>query len=217
MKSDNQIQDDVMEEIRWDPILDKSDIGVSVNDGIVTLSGHVNNYMKKISAEKAAKRVKDVKAVAMDVDVRLGYEQQRNDTEIASAALNAIKWDTSVPDDKLKLSVEDGRITLEGQLTWQYQKNAAEQAVRSLNGVKGVINSITISQPVNTAVIKDKIRTALERNADVEAARIRIETNGNKVTLKGSVNSWTERRIAEQAAWSSPGVISVEDNLLIGA
>jgi len=217
MKSDNQIQDDVMEEIRWDPILDKSDIGVSVNDGIVTLSGHVNNYMKKISAEKAAKRVKDVKAVAMDVDVRLGYEQQRNDTEIASAALNAIKWDTSVPDDKLKVSVEDGRITLEGQLTWQYQKNAAEQAVRSLNGVKGVINSITISQPVNTAVIKDKIRTALERYADVEAARIRIETNGNKVTLKGSVNSWTERRIAEQAAWSSPGVISVEDNLLIGA
>lgn len=215
MKTDNQIRQDVMEEIEWDPMLHSTEIGVTVNNGIVTLSGHVNSYLKKINAEKAVKRVRDVKAVAIDLDVRLGFESQRNDTEIAKAAVDALKWNASVPDDKIKVLVDKGWVTLEGQVDWQYQKSAAERTVHAMTGVRGVSNRLTIKQTANPVTIKDRIRKALERNADIEAARIHIEADGNKVTLKGNVNSWNERKIAEQAAWSSPGVTAVEDNLMI--
>ena len=216
MKTDEQIQKDVMEEISWEPQLDATEIGVAVHNGVVTLSGNVNTYLKKLAAERAAKRVKGVLGVAMDIEVRLGIDNQRNDTEIATAAVQALKWHTSVPEDKIRVAVEDGWITLEGQVRWQYQKTAAVDAVHSLTGVKGVTNLISLMQTVDTAAIKDKIRKALERNADVEASRIKVEASGNKVVLRGKVNSWNERRIVENVAWATPGVTAVEDDLLIG-
>jgi osmotically-inducible protein OsmY len=216
MKTDEQIQKDVMEEISWEPQLDATEIGVAVHNGVVTLSGNVNTYLKKLAAERAAKRVKGVLGVAMDIEVRLGIDNQRNDTEIATAAVQALKWHTSVPEDKIRVAVEDGWITLEGQVRWQYQKTAAVDAVHSLTGEKGETNLITIMQTVDTAAIKDKIRKALERNADVEASRIKVEASGNKVVLRGKVNSWNERRIVENVAWATPGVTAVEDDLLIG-
>lgn len=216
MKSDNQIQLEVMEEIGWDPMLNANDIGVSVRDGVVTLSGNVTSYPKKLAAEKAAKRIKDVRGVAMDLEVRLGFENQRNDTEIARAAVDALRWSSVVPDEKVKVKAEDGWITLEGEVPWQFQKVAAFNAVHHLVGVKGVSNLITLSQTVNIANVQNNIRKALERNADIEANRIRIGAKGSTVTLSGAVNSWTERSIAERAAWSSPGVTTVNDELLIG-
>jgi osmotically-inducible protein OsmY len=215
MKTDNQIQRDVMDELGWEPILESSRIGVAVHHGVVTLSGSLNNYLKKVTAEKAARRVKDVKGVAMDIEVRLGNEDQRTDTEIAEAAVNALRWNNAVPDDKIQVKVDNGWVTLTGDVKWQYQRRAAEDVVHSLTGIRGITNLIRMVPPVNTVLVRDSIRRALERNADVEASRIDIETNGNQVILKGKVHSWNERTIVENAAWSSPGVTAVQDDLLI--
>lgn len=217
MKTDQQLQQDVMDELKWDPLLNASEIGVSVKGGVVTLSGYVNNYSKKIAAENAAKRVKGVQAVAEDIEVRLGIDGQRNDTEIARAALDAFKWNTNVPDERIKLKVENGWVTLEGNLDWQFQKNAAENAVRDITGVKGVSDLITITPKVSVTAVENKIKSALQRSAAVEANNIAVQAQGSKVILKGRVRSWAERREVERAAWSSPGVAEVEDDLLIGA
>lgn len=204
-----------MDELSWEPILEASQIGVAVHHGVVTLSGSVNNYLKKVTAEKAARRVKDVKGVAMDIEVRLGNEEQRTDTEIADAAVTALRWNNAVPDDKIQVKVDNGWVTLTGDVKWQYQRRAAEDVMHSLTGVRGVSNLIRMVPPVNTVLVRDSIRRALERNADVEASRIDVETSGNMVILKGKVHSWNERTIVENAAWSSPGVTSVQDDLLI--
>ncbi len=215
MKTDQQLQQDVMEELKWDPRLTASEIGVSVKTGVVTLSGYVNSYSKKIAAENAANRVKGVQAVAEDIEVRLGLDSRRNDTEIAQAALDTLKWNTSIPDERLKLKVENGWVTLEGTVDWQFQKNAAENAIRDISGVKGVSDLIAITPKVNVSAVENTIKSALQRSATVEANNIAVQAEGNKVVLKGRVRSWSEKREVERAAWSSPGVAEVEDDLLI--
>jgi len=215
MKDDQQLQQDVMDELKWDPILNASEIGVSVKKGIVTLSGYVNSYSKKIAAESAAKRVKGVSAIAEDIEVRLGLDDERNDTEIAEAALDALKWNSNVPNDRIKIKVENGWVMLEGEADWQYQKDAAANAVRDITGVKGISNLIMLSPKADVSVIEKNIRRALQRSADIEANNIDIRTVGNKVIIKGKARSWAERSEIERAAWSSPGVTEIEDDLLI--
>jgi len=204
-----------MDELKWDPILNASEIGVSVKKGIVTLSGYVNSYSKKIAAESAAKRVKGVSAIAEDIEVRLGLDDERNDTEIAEAALDALKWNSNVPNDRIKIKVENGWVMLEGEADWQYQKDAAANAVRDITGVKGISNLIMLSPKADVSVIEKNIRRALQRSADIEANNIDIRTVGNKVIIKGKARSWAERSEIERAAWSSPGVTEIEDDLLI--
>jgi osmotically-inducible protein OsmY len=215
MKSDQQIQTDVMDELKWDPILDSAEIGVAVKNGVVTLSGQVSSYAKKIAAENAVKRVRDVKGLAEEISVKLPIDGRRTDAEIAAAALNALKWNSNVPDDKITLKVENGWLTLEGQLDWQFQKDAAALAVDGIIGVKGVSCLITIKPKIEIPVVRDNIKKALERSADIEADRIIIETQGNKVTLRGKARSWSERNEVERAAWCAPGVMAVEDELVI--
>lgn len=204
-----------MDELKWDPILTASEIGVSVKNGVVTLSGYVNSYSKKIAAENAAKRVKGVSTIAEDINVRLGLDDERTDTEIAEAALDALKWNVNVPDDKIKIKVENGWVMLEGDADWQYQKDTAANAVRDIAGVKGVSNLIMLSPKADVSVVEKNIRRALQRSADIEANNIDISTVGNKVIIKGKARSWAERREIERAAWSSPGVTEIEDDLLI--
>ena len=215
MKNDQQLQQDVMDELKWDPILTASEIGVSVKNGVVTLSGYVNSYSKKIAAENAAKRVKGVSAIAEDINVRLGLDDERTDTEIAEAALDALKWNVNVPDNKIKIKVENGWVMLEGDADWQYQKDAAANAVRDIAGVKGISNLIMLSPKADVSVVEKNIRRALQRSADIEANNIDIRTVGNKVIIKGKARSWAERREIERATWSSPGVTEIEDDLLI--
>ncbi len=217
MKTDQQLQQDVIDELRWDPILNASEIGVAVKEGIVTLSGYVNSYSKKLAAENATKRVKGVRAVAEDIEVRLGDGAKRNDTEIAKAALDALKWNANVPDGQIKLKVENGWITMEGTVDWQFEKSAAEDAVKDITGVRGVGNLISITPKASVTEVENKIKSALQRAAAIEANNIAVKAEGNKIILKGKVRSWAERREVERAAWSSPGVVQIEDDLLIGA
>lgn len=215
MKTNLALQKDVQDEIRWEPMLNAAEIGVIAKDGVITLTGTVDSYSKKLAAERAVKRVTGVKAVAEDIEVKLGTSNVRNDSEIAQAALNALKWNTIIPDEHLRLKVENGWVYLEGQLDWQFQKDAARTCVQDLTGVKGISNNITVKPRVNVAIVKENIKKALERNAAIEADGIRVETFNNKVILKGTVHTWKEREEAETAAWSAPGVISVEDELLV--
>lgn len=215
MKTDSEIQKDVMAELKWEPFLNATEIGVAVHDGIVTLSGYVSTYAKRYAAEKAAWRVKGVKAVAEKLEVRLGPDGKLTDEEVASSIISTLKWHTTIPDEQIKVRVSDGWVYLDGQVDWNYQRVAAGNAIRSLKGVRGVSNLITIKPVINVAGVKDNIRQALERSADVEASHIQVETKGNEVVLKGNIRSFEERRAAEQAAWSAAGVVSVKDELVI--
>ena len=215
MKTDLEIQKDVMEELKWEPILTISEIGVAVKNGIVTLSGTVETYSKKIAAENAAKRVGGVKAVAVDIEVQLSRGGKRNDTEIAQAAVSALKWNTQLAPEKIKVEVENGWITLEGTTEWEYQRTAARKAVENLYGVKGVINKITLSPTVKTKDIQQKIKAAFVRSATLDAEKINIKTIGDKVILTGNVRSYAEKCDAELAACAAPGVTEVDDQLEI--
>jgi osmotically-inducible protein OsmY len=215
MKTDIQLQADIIDELKWDPKINPAEIGVLVKNGVVTLSGTVNSYSKKLAVEEVVKRVKDVKGIAEEITVRLSREGKRTDAELAEAALNAVKWNNSIPDDRIRITVENGWVTLEGELDWQFQKDAATHAVDYIVGVKGVTNIVTIRPRINVPVVRDTIKKALERSADIEADRIIIETNGNKVTLRGKARSWSERNEVERAAWCAPGVMEVEDELII--
>ena len=206
-----------MEELNWEPILNACEIGVSVKNQVVTLSGTLETYSKKLAAETAAKRVSGVKAVALDIEVRPSSIGKRNDTEIAHAVVNALRWNSQVPDEKIKTKVEDGWVTLEGELEWEFQKTAAYKAVEDLLGVKGVINNLKLVSKIKPADIKLKITSALERSATLDAERISVETIGNKVILKGSVRSWAEKKDAEHAAFAAPGVTEVTNELLISS
>lgn len=213
--ADSKLQHDVLAELEWDPSVDASQIGVTAKDGVVTLTGVVSSFADKMAAERAAKRVYGVRAVANDIEVKLPGGAERSDTEIAAAAVNALKWDTSVPGEAITVTVRNGWITLEGEVEWFYQKDAAERAVRLLKGVKGVVNNIKVKSRVKPGDIKDKIEEAFKRNAEIDARRITVEAQDGKVILSGRVRSWAERDEAEQAAWSAPGVTAVENHITV--
>lgn len=215
MKTDVQIREDVLDELMWEPMLKPAEIGVAVTDGIVTLSGYVNDYSKKLAAEKAVKRVKGVKAVAEDIQVRLPFEMQKDDEEIAGEVVNALKWNTNIPDEKISVKVDNGWVTLDGELEWQFQRDAALTAVRDLVGINGVINLLKLKPVLSTSIIKSNIRKALERNADLEADKITIDTSDSTVTINGKVHSWSEKSEAERAIWATPGVAKVINHLEI--
>jgi osmotically-inducible protein OsmY len=215
MRSNSDIERDVKEELQWDPDLDATDIGVSVKDGVVTLTGFVRSYTDKYEAEAAAKRVAGVVAVANDIEVRMPSVDERPDPEIARDAVAAIKGQLPISSERIKVVVKNGWVTLEGQVEWQYQKNTAENAVRRIKGVKGVSNLITLKPRAEPYEIKKKIMDAFKRNAEVDGNRIVVETNGGEVVLKGTVRSWIEREEAERIAWSAPGVTRVEDRIIV--
>ncbi len=220
MKTDAQLQRDVMNELQWEPTVHAAEIGVAVKDGVVTLSGDVDSYAKRWAAERAVKRVSGVKAVAEEIKVTLPGTYRRADEDIARAAANILAWDYWVPHDRVEVMVQNGRVTLSGDVDGYYQKAAAEDAVRHLIGVSGVTNSITIKPPVRTVKtleVKNKIEEALKRNARLllNAEKIQVDISGNKVILRGSVGSWADHDEAEQAAWSAPGVSEVENKILV--
>ena len=213
MKTDVQIQQDVLEQLKWEPILNAAEVGVSVKNGVVTLSGIVDTYAKKIAAESAAKKVVGVRAVAEDIQVGPSPSFRKTDTEIAEAVVNALRWNALVPDDKIKARVEDGTVSLEGAVDWEYQRNAAKSTVESLTGVRRINNYITVKPSVNVSNVKQKISAALIRSATIDSGKITVEVNGSKVILRGTVRSFAEQGDAVSAAWSAPGVTSVENKL----
>lgn len=212
---DKDLKQHVQNALDWEPSVDATDIGVSVDEGVVTLRGNVASYSEKIASERVALRVYGVKAVANDLAVRLASSYQRTDTEIAQAALAALKWNTVVPKDRITLVVKDGWITLTGTLDWQYQKDGAARAVRDLTGVKGVTNEIHVKPAVKTTDVRDKIEAAFKRSAEIDARRVNVTAQDGKVILSGNVHSWAERQEAERAAWAAPGVTHVDDRLTV--
>jgi osmotically-inducible protein OsmY len=213
MKTDSQLQKDVMDELTWQPSIKSSEIGVSVSEGIVTLSGTVDTYAQKREAEKAALRVEGVKGIAEDIVVDLPFGNKKDDSDIAKAAINALRWDTMVPDEHIKVKVDNGWVTTEGKVDWLFQKVAVNNAISNLTGVKGVTNLVTVTPRANPEDVKKKISAAFERSATIDANNIQVENIGNKILLKGSVRSYAERLDAQHAAWNAPGVAQVE-NLL---
>jgi len=218
LMTDQLLKRAVESELNWEPsIKSPAAIGVAVKDGIVTLTGRVESYSENIAAERAATRVFGVKAVANDLEVRLPIASERTDEDIARAAINVLEWTSVVPPDKVKVTVRDGWITLEGTVNWQYQKTAVEEAVRYPYGVKGVTNFIEVEPQVTTAIVQKAIEEALKRDAEVDAKNIKVETSGGKVILRGTVRSWFERQEAERVAWEAPGVSKVENQISIAA
>jgi osmotically-inducible protein OsmY len=215
MKTDSQLQQDVLAELEWEPSINAEQIGVEVKDGIVTLAGHVRSYAEKHEAEIAAQRVAGVKALAVEMDIMLPGPSQRSDADIARSAENVLEWLAPIANGTVKVMVEDGWLTLSGEVGWEYQRDAAARAVHYLMGVKGITNDIALKPAVSQGSVKTDIEAALKRRAMADARNIAVEVRGGDVTLTGSVHSWSERDLARQAAWGTPGVRNVIDNLNI--
>lgn len=215
--TNSKLQHDVLAELEWDPRVDATQIGVTADDGVVTLTGHVRNYSEKGAAERIAKRVKGVKAVADELEVKLAIDSERDDGDIAKSAVDALRWNVAVPAAKCTVAVTDGWITLDGEADWEYQRRAAYESVRTLRGVRGVTNNIIVVPKANAADVKTKIEAALRRNAEVDASRITVDTSDGRVTLRGTVRSFVEREDAVSAAWAAPGVRKVVDELRVRA
>ncbi len=215
MKTDTQLQRDITAELKWEPSVHAEQIGVEVKDGIVTLAGHVSSFAEKWDAERAAQRVSGVKALAIEMDVKLPGSSKRIDADIARAAENTLLWTTYLPKDCVKVMVENGWITLSGELDWEYQRHAAGDAIRHLMGVAGVSNQIVLKPKVSMGAVKADIEAALKRRATTDAQNIFVDVRGADVTLSGSVPSWSERDLARESAWSTPGVQNVVDNITI--
>jgi osmotically-inducible protein OsmY len=215
-KTNAELQQDVLSELKYEPSVDASEIGVTADEGIVSLMGSVKTYAEEWAAVRAAERVAGVKAVTDELKVELPGSHVRNDQDVARAAINALKWDIRVPNERIKVKVAEGWITLDGNVDFKYEQTAAEEAVRRLIGVKGVMNLIAIEKPpVTSAEIKDSIDSALRRAAEVDGKNITVTVVRDKVTLTGNVSSLAERQQAEHAAWSAPGIRTVEDQLVI--
>ena len=214
MKSDHELQRDVLDELAFEPSVDHSHIGVTAHDGVITLTGFVGSYAGKLAAERAARRVKGLKAIAQDLEVRFANHPKTSDDEIAERVLSLFRWDTLVPEG-LSVRVEHGWVTLTGTAEWQYQKDEAEKTAARITGVKGVSNWITLKPKVSAQDVQERIVAALNRARDLDASTIRVELDGDVVRLGGKVHGWNERRIAERAAWSAPGVTKVVDNMIL--
>jgi osmotically-inducible protein OsmY len=216
--NDITLRHNVLDELEYEPSVDAEHIGVTADDGTVTLSGHVKSYSEKQAAINAVRRVSGVRAIADDIDVRYDSDKKTSDDEIAKRAVDILAWDSLVPKDAISILVSDGWVTLTGSVNWYYQKKTAEDAVRKLSGVRGIINNIGIVPAVRSDDVKRKIEDALKRHAEVEAKSIRVTVKGNDaVVLEGTVDNWDERYAVQNAAWSAPGVRSVDDRLAIGS
>lgn len=215
MKTDSQIQKDVIAQLNWEPILHASEIGVAVKDGVVTLTGIVDTFTKKIVAEKAVKKVSGVRAIALDIQVGVSSIFKRSDSEIAEIVLNALKLHTAVQEDKIKIKVEDGLVTLEGRVEWEYQRKAAQEAIENLPGVRDVSNLIIVTPAVLAVDVRKKINEAFHRSATIDSEKVKIDAIGSKVVLTGTVRSLAEKEDAEAAVWAAPGVTTVDNRLTI--
>jgi osmotically-inducible protein OsmY len=214
--TDLNLRQDIIDELQFEPRVNAEHIAVAVQGGVVTLSGHVGSCAEKLAAEKAVKRVKGVKAIAEEIEIRFAEDKKTADDEIAARALNILRWSAVVPADSVRVKVQGGRVNLSGQVNWQFQRSAAEAEIRRLSGVVGVVNSITIKPRVQPVDVKHQIEAALKRNAEIDARGIRVSVEeGGRVFLDGSVPDWRAREAAEHAAWLAPGVMLVDDRLRI--
>jgi osmotically-inducible protein OsmY len=216
MNNDLTLQQRVIDALEFEPSVSAAHIGVSVRNGVVELSGHVESFAEKFAAERTARGVKGVSAVAQEIEVRLPSDKKLDDDEIAARAVRLLHWDVSVPHERITVKVEHGIVTLSGEVDWQFQRAEAEYDVRKLSGVRSVINDIVVRAKIRAGDVAAEIRAALERNAEVEATKIAVTVSGTTVTLSGRVDAWTEREAAERAAWSVPGVTQVEDRIELG-
>lgn len=215
MHTDEEIQREVLEELKWDMRVHPNEVGVSVKDAIVNLTGWVDSYSKKLAAEAAAHRVHGVKAVANDLEVRLPGSAERTDHDLAEAVLNALRWDAGIPAGKLDVTVSQGWVTLKGEVEYGFQKKDAEKAIRHISGIKGITNLITIKPRVSPTDLRQQIERELVRNAKTDASNIQVEAEGGKVVLRGTVRSYAEKKAAEEAAWATPGVTEVRNLIMI--
>ena len=214
MKTNSQLQRDVLEELEWEPMVDHSQIGVTAKEGVVTLTGFVPNYAQKIAAEKAARRVKGVLAIAEEIEVRFASDPKTSDGEIAQRILDVIRWNVFTLDQTIDVKVEHGWVTLAGEVKWNYQKESAQKAAARITGVRGVTNLISVRAKTSAEDVRERIAAAIKRSSALDAGAINVAVSGDTVTLSGRVHGWNERKVAERAAWSAPGVTKVEDNIV---
>ncbi len=217
MPDDLSLREDVERELGWEPIVRSAEVGVAVRDGVVMLTGAVDSFAVKRAAERAAERVRGVRAVCSELEVKPAVSAGRSDPDIAWAVANVLAWNALVPAERIRVAVSQGWVTLEGTVDWRFQRTAAEDAVAELAGVLGVTNLVVVSPPIPIEETKEEIETALNRNAEVDARRIIVEVRGDCVTLWGTVDSWSQREAAERAAWSAPGVREVSDHITVEA
>jgi osmotically-inducible protein OsmY len=215
VKSDSELRRDVERELEWDPSVNERHIGVAVDDGVVTLTGQVGSFSDRWRAERAIERVAGVRGIANEIEVKSEYE--RTDADIAKAAVDALKWNVMVPSDKVTVKVDRGWITLTGEVRWDFQRRAAENAIRHLAGIRGITNRVLVRPTVEPDAVKRKIEEAFKRDAILDALHVTVEVEGSEVVLRGEVRSWTERREAEEAAWSAPGVTAVRNEITVSA